>query len=278
METLVYNVGDLRRLISENVRSEFKPVIGPNVESDDKKNNEESYKNSEKRAKDFDGGLNEPEKIKLGKKIDGNRTTIEYNPEVEPDEKYKERVAAQAKGYTSAAEEKNGIPRGGVEMDDEGRILKQFTDARDEREKIKKDLEKSGLAARTYPDSAFDKNHLVNENKLKPKRLKFKRTRFVNEQQALSKIPEEYKVDGQRIHLVDADDTEYIVECSLSQRSGMVETNIVHKHNQRVMEEQVNRLFELMDYKSPKGQTRSEKLQENTMVGNLLNITRENED
>ena len=77
---------------------------------------------------------------------------------------------------------------------------------------------------------------------------------------------------------MDADDTEYIVECSLSQRSGMVETNIVHKHNQRVMEEQVNRLFELMDYKSPKGQTRSEKLQENTMVGNLLNITRENED
>ena len=125
-----YTVGELKKLIAESSQ-EFKPVLGPNVERDNKKNNEESYKETEKKAKDYDGGLKEPKKEKLQDKVDGNRTTLEYNPDIEPSKEYKEKVEAQAKGYTSKLEQDNGNERGGVEMDDDGRILKQFTDARD---------------------------------------------------------------------------------------------------------------------------------------------------
>ena len=102
-----YSVGELKAPIAESSQ-EFKAVLGPNVERDNKKNNSECYKKSKKRAEDFDGGLNEPEKIKLGDKIDGNKTTLDYNPSNEPDKKYKDRVNAQAKGYASDLEEKNG--------------------------------------------------------------------------------------------------------------------------------------------------------------------------
>ena len=268
-----YSVGELKALIAESSQ-EFKAVLGPNVERDNKKNNSESYKESKKRAEDFDGGLNEPKKNKLGKKIDGNKTTLDYNPSNEPDKKYKDRVNAQAKGYTSDLEEKNGNKRGGAEFDDEGRILKQFNDARDNAENIKKDLQKGGLVGRTLPDEVFDKNHL-NEDAPKPKRLKFKHTKFVNENQMLSRIPEEYKIDKQIIHMIDAADNEYIVECTLSQRSGMIETNIVNHRNKKVMNEQVNRMFALMDYNTPKGMTVQDKINESKGFKEFMDFARE---
>lgn len=272
-----YTVGELKKLIAESSQ-EFKPVLGPNVERDNKKNNEESYKETEKKAKDYDGGLNEPKKEKLQDKVDGNRTTLEYNPDIEPSKEYKERVEAQAKGYTSKLEQDNGNERGGVEMDDDGRILKQFTDARDNREKIKTQLQKSGLAARTYPDSAFDKNHLVKENaKPKTKMLKFKHTRFINESQMLSRIPEEYKLDGQRIHMIDADSNEYIVECTLSEKSGNVETLVVSHKNKKVMNEQVDKMFHLMGFETPKNQTPNERINEATEFERVLDIVRKGE-
>ena len=58
----LYNVEQLRKIIAEALQEqagEFTPVIGKDVEKDNKKNNAESYKEAQKRAKDFDGGLTE---------------------------------------------------------------------------------------------------------------------------------------------------------------------------------------------------------------------------
>ena len=246
MKEYSYRVGDLKKLIKES-SNEFKPVLGTNVMRDNKKNNDKSYKDSEKRAKDCDGGLKEPQKTNLPKKEDGNKTTLDYNPRTEPDKKYKERVKAQANGYTSKLEQDNDIEKIG-EFDKNKDIEKQFSDSRDEMEKAKSDIQHSGLTARTFPKSAFDKNHL-NENAPKPKRLIFKHTRFLNENQVLVRIPEEYKIDGQKIYMKDGYDNEYIVECSKS-KTGFIETNIVNYNNQSVLNEQVNRIQELFDYKS----------------------------
>ncbi len=270
-----YKVGELKKLIAESSQ-EFKAKLGDNVERDNTKNNSESYKESKKRAEEFDGGIKEPEKIALGDKIDGNRTTLEYTPQIDPDESYKKKVEAQAKGYTSELEEKNGNERGGAEMDDEGRILKQFTDARNAREEISKNVKKSGLAAREFPDETFNVNHLVKEG-MKAKRLKFKHTRFLNENQVLTRIPEEYKKDGQVIYMIDADDNEYMVECSLSSKSGVMETNIVSHKNKKVMNEQVNRMFELMGYSTPARMTPSEKINESSEMGRVLDLVRKAE-
>lgn len=105
-----YNVGDLRKLVTES--SEFKPKIGDGVESENKKNNGKAYKDAKTRANDYDGGLKADEKKPKYVKSDGNKTTLDYNPE-NVSKEWKDRVHAQAKGYTSTAEMNNGLAKEG---------------------------------------------------------------------------------------------------------------------------------------------------------------------
>jgi hypothetical protein len=253
MEQRTFLVRDLKRMISESA-SEFKPVLGTNVVSDDKKNNNQAYKDAEKKAKDFDGGLKEPKKEKLADKKDANRTTLDYNPVGEVDKNFKEKVKAQAKGYTSTLEEKNGIEKA-AEFDDEGRIFNQLTKSDKELKKDKEELAHAGLVSQNMPKQ--EKNSMY-EATLKPKRLVFKHTRFVNESYMLSRIPEEYKKDGQIIHMKDMNGNEYIVECQASS-TGYIETNIKGYSNKELMNEQIKRISELMGYKAGNNLTESVK-------------------
>ena len=244
-----FKVGDLRCAIRE--ANEFKPVMGKNVERDDKKNSEKSYEDSRKRARDFDGGLSEKApKREIPAKKDWNHTTLDYNPVTEPEKKYKDRVSAQLKGYSSDLEEKNGIEKS-AQYDDEGKLEKHFTDARDEMEAKKKEIQKSGLAARMMDDKVFDKNHLnetTNKN-MKAKRLIFKRTEFLNESHMLSRIPEEYRKDGQTIYMKDAKGNEFIVECKANSQ-GVIETDVKGRMNEEGDRKQFARINELFNYKS----------------------------
>lgn len=253
MEQRTFLVKDLKRMISESA-SEFKPVIGPHVTSDNKKNSEKAYKEAEKRANDFDGGLKDPKNCKLAEKEDANRTTLDYNPITEPDKNFKEKVKAQAKGYTSAMEEKNKIEKA-AEFDEDGKIFKQLTKSSDDLNKQKEDLAHSGLVSKNLPKQ--EKNTMY-ETTLKPKRLVFKHTRFVNESYMLSRIPEEYKKDGQIIHMKDMNGNEYIVECQASS-TGYIETNIKGYSNKELMNEQIRRISELMGYKAGNNLTESVK-------------------
>ena len=253
MEQRTFLVKDLKRMISESA-SEFKPVIGPHVTSDNKKNSEKAYKEAEKQAKELDGGLKDPKKGKLADKEDANRTTLDYNPRTEPDKNFKEKVKAQAKGYTSTMEEKNKIEKA-AEFDEDGKIFNQLTKSSDELNKEKEDLAHSGLVSQNLPKQ--EKNTMY-ETALKPKRLVFKHTRFVNESYMLSRIPEEYKKDGQIIHMKDMNGNEYIVECQASS-TGYIETNIKGYSNKELMNEQIKRISELMGYKTGDNLTESVK-------------------
>ena len=93
----------------------------------------------------------------------------------------------------------------------------------------------------------------------------------------LSRIPEEYKTDGQRIHMVDADSNEYIVECSYSEKSGNVETLVVSHTNKKIMNEQVDKMFRLMGYETPKGQTPKDKINESSEFDRVLDLVRKQE-
>jgi hypothetical protein len=253
MEQRTFLVKDLKRMISESA-SEFKPVIGPHVTSDNKKNSEKAYKEAEKQAKELDGGLKDPKKGKLADKEDANRTTLDYNPRTEPDKNFKEKVKAQAKGYTSTMEEKNKIEKA-AEFDEDGKIFNQLTKSSDDLNKQKEDLAHSGLVSQNLPKQ--EKNTMY-ETTLKPKRLVFKHTRFVNESYMLSRIPEEYKKDGQIIHMKDMNGNEYIVECQASS-TGYIETNIKGYSNKELMNEQIKRISELMGYKTGDNLTESVK-------------------
>jgi len=278
MKTYVYNVGALRKLIAES-SNEFKPVIGNGVESDNKSNNGKAYKDAEKKVKDFDGGLSKSEKSsKLPDKEDFNRTTLDYNPRVEPDKEWKDKVEAQAKGYTSKLEQDNKIEKSG-EFDNNGKILKHIKSGTDKIQKERNAIATSGLVSKEMKSKGEIKEKPTMTESVAPKakRLVFKKTRFLNESQMLARIPEMYKIDKQIIYMNDAHNNEYVVECVKSDTTGVVETNIVSFKNKEVLSEQKQRIQELFDYKtsSTSGKNvKSNKLNEDETFRMMLDIAR----
>ena len=85
----------------------------------------------------------------------------------------------------------------------------------------------------------------------------------MNESQMLSRIPEEYKVDGQKIYMKDKSDNEYIVEFTKSQRTGQIDTYVIGFSNDRIINERVDRIHQLFNYDT------------NTARGNKTSILRE---
>lgn len=271
MEQVSYRVGDIRRVIKESSLG-FEPKLGANVKSDNKRNNEKSYKDAEKAAKDYDGGLKDEKKGNLPDKMDGNHTTLDYNPRTEVSKDFKDKVDAQLKGYTSKAEEKNGIEKA-AEFDNDGKLKKHFTDASKEINKEKEILAHSGIQGANEPKK--EKNTMY-ENKAK--RLVFKHTKFLNESQMISRIPEEYKIDGQKIYMKDSADNEYVVECVKSEKSGLIETNIVGYSNKRLEEAQQNRIAELFGFEHDKLQAPTSmqtRVDESRNFQDIMNLARE---
>lgn len=275
MSTISYSVGELKRIIKES-KNEFDAKLGPNVMSDNKRNNEKSYKDAEKAAKDYDGGLTDEKKGELPPKIDGNRTTLDYNPRTEPSKEFKDKVEAQAKGFTSKLEEENGIEKVG-EFDKEGKIFKNFTDAADKANEVKHELATSGIQGHNLKDENKKKNTMYENAAPKAKRLRFKNTKFLNESQMLSRIPEEYKVDGQRIYMKDAADNEYLVECVKSETTGIIETNVLSYSNERLLSEQLDRVNQLFNYETSKDYapaTNKQRIEENSGFKEMMDLSR----
>lgn len=276
MSTYSYKVGDIRRIVAESTEK-FKPVIGAGVEKADTENNEKSYKDAEKAAKDYDGGLQPEKKGELPEKIDGNRTTLDYNPRTEPDKAFKDKVEAQAQGYTSELEKKNGIEKAGAEFDKDGKIFNQFKDASDKINAAKKKLADSGIQGHNLKDENKEKNTMYEQAKPKAKRLEFKHTKFLNEAHMLTRIPEEYKNDGQKIYMKDSVGNEYIVECVKSEKSGFIETNVVGYNNPKLLAEQKERIEQLFDYESSKEfgpTTNAQRIEENKSFQDIMNLSR----
>ena len=245
----VYKVGDIRALINES-SNEFKPVIGSGVESDNKENNEKAYKDAEKRAKDFDGGLKKEDSKNLPDKADyANRTTLDYNPRVKPSKEEIERIEALGDGYNSVSEKNNGIEKA-ADFSKNPKIVKQFKDANKKVQDERNGVATSGLVSKELDDKGMiDKKPTMYESTTpKPKRLLFKHRRFMNESQMLNLIPEEYKKNGQVIYMEDAHNNEYIVECVQSKSTGTIETQVKSFKNKEMINEQMNRIQELFNY------------------------------
>ena len=109
MTERVYTINELKTLISESA-SEFKAKIGDGVASANEKESKSTYSTAKKKAKGLDGGGSE-EKVKhnLSDKKDGNKTMLDYTMEEECGSNFRDRVEAQAEGYTSTLEKKNDI-------------------------------------------------------------------------------------------------------------------------------------------------------------------------
>lgn len=268
---LTYKVSDIKAIIQESA-NEFKAKLGPNVESEDKKNNDKAYKDAAKRAKDYDGGLEEKtDDVKI-EKLDNNATTLDYEPENMSDD-YKERIHAQAKGYASAQEEKNGIEKSG-DYDKNEKIYQAIKKSGHEAHQNRKAFAKSGLQASKLPDEVFDRNEMYEskdgftmrgyidmlrefeeekrKNVIKPvneKRIYFKKTTFLSEEHMFSRIPDEFKNNGQRFIMEDKTGNKYLIEWK--NNKGV----ILEHSNVNGCKEAINEMKRLMNYKSEDSKT-----------------------
>jgi len=295
----VVTVKAIKKLISESSQ-EFKAKLGPNVESKDKEINDKAYSDAKKRAKDFDGGLSDEvgEKKAKFEKEDFNKTTLDYEPEnVTPE--YKKRVHAQAKGYTSEAEMNNGIEKSGDFSDNEN-IYNGLKKSGEELHKNEKELKKSGLQAREWPDDVFDEktmyeskegfdmrkmlNHMSNLGNIEKKNISetniktvfFKKTEFLNESHMISKIPDDFKVNGTSFRMKDKNGNEYLIEWNNNKAYV-----VGHEYKDKLNEE-FSRMKELMGYKTSDTKTNySQRLNEGeenfrSTLNKVRNIKNEN--
>lgn len=237
----ILSKGAFKQLVSES-SNEFKAKIGAGAETENEKNNGKAYEDIKEKIKNFDGGLQHEvcEEHPKYEKKDGNRTTLDYDVDNVTDE-FKTKVKAQALGYNSELEMNNGIEKAADYSDNEN----IYNGIKDCGEKIHANIKankQTGLRARMMPDGAFDRGALYeggtskdgNEMRQmidalrskteKPKstiheenRLKtayFKRTAFISENHMKSRIPDEFKTEGQQFRMKDKDGQSYICEWS----------------------------------------------------------------
>ena len=258
----VVSVKALRQLVAES-SNEFKAKLGPNVESDNKKNNGKAYDDAKKRAKDYDGGLEKEmleDKPKY-EKLDGNKTTLDYNPDNVTDE-YKKRVKAQVKGYTSELEEKNGLEKAGDFSDNEN-IYNGIKDAGNKIHKAEDDFKFTKVQVRDNKPKSYTENEMyeskegfdmrnmidmfkANEQKVMLKEhvktAYFKKTTFLNEEHVISRIPDEFKKEGEQFKMRDKTGNEYLLEWK--NNSG----KIIGHYNKNGMNESIERMKSMFNY------------------------------
>ena len=273
----VMTVKALKQLISES-SNEFKAIIGPNVEKEDKKNNGKAYSDAKKRAKNYDGGLTKDVEIAKYQKTDGNKTTLDYCPENAP-ESYKKRVQAQVKGYTSVQEMENGIEKQG-DYSNNDNIYQEFKKSGSEMHDNEENFKKTGLQANKMHQDTFKKEemyeskdgfnmrnliNIIKENSLKEtpafiekpsvKTVYFKKTSFLNEGHMVSRIPDEFKNEGVQFKMKDKHGTEYLVEWLNGK------ANIINRNHKQKIDETLNAYSHLSsyngeEYNTPNGKAR----------------------
>ena len=291
-----FKVGDLKRFIAES-SNEFKPVLGVNVEKDNKSINDKAYKDAKQRAKDYDGGLENVggKRVKY-EKNDANRTTLDYEPENVSDD-YKKRVKAQVDGYTSELEKSNKIEKSGDFSDNEN-IYNGIKKSGQELHNGEKDMKKSGLQGREWPEKVFDREEMyeskegfdmkqminrmrilqensetVNNEPLNEHRniktIFFKKTEFLTEGHMLSRIPDEFKTEGEQFKMKDKTGNTYLVEWK--NNKGV----IISHSNKQSMNESLNRMKDLYSYSSTDTNTTlNSRLNEDANFNSTLNNAR----
>ena len=276
MGTITYSVKELKRVIRESSQNEFNPKFGPNVERDDKKNAQETYDEAERRAKNYDGGLKTPEKNKLSPREDGNKTMLGLDYDADPGDKFKQKVKDQTAGYASSKERKNGIEKVGDFGDDfydnEKKTVEKMADNMES-------IRTAGLVSKELKkdDKDYGKvNTVFKENRIK--RLTYQHTKFMNESQIFAKIPEDFKVDGNKFIVRDATESEYLIEWCVDKKNNISEGRIINERNLKEADKTLDRMAELMGYNSSsiygRGSSRS-MVNENKNVEDMLNSIRQ---
>ena len=269
MSKIAINVGELRRALRED-KDDFKPVVFGREET--KKTNEKAYADIKKETGAYDGGLTKNDyKAGMGIGNDDNKGMhdLTYDNINKP---FKDKVKSQMKGYVSKQAEDlhKDDPFGNADFDKEGKIYKDLKKHADAVKKGKDTATEIGLTGRELDKKeveALDDN--VFESR-KIRKLTFKNTQFISEGHMLSRVPDEYKKDGNRFIMRDSASNEYLVEWNASS------PKVTKKINMSLVNEQKDRMKELWGYRSACGNrtTSNFRIQENNEFSNMVNKAR----
>lgn len=250
---ITYTFGDLKRVIKEST-NEFKPKMGANVIRDNARNNVKAVKDIEKEVKEDDKKVNTPEDV------DYNRTTLDAEFADEPGEAYIARVKAQANGFPSVENEKNSKIKDenqGLDFSGNERLYDDLKKRNAEFTKREVERAHAGLKSHNMPKKDFENPNMFKENKdsdmtdnKKMKKLYFKHTKFLSESQMIKKIPDEYKVDGNKFIMKDASNNEYLVEWTVDSKFNYGEAKVLHHINKEQLNEDMKRIKDMFNYKS----------------------------
>jgi len=268
-----YNVGDLRRLVREAAESknEFKPVFGKSVPEDNKKINGQAYKEITKETEAYDGGLGADNKKGVSVTPANNRgmSDLDYDSISKP---FKDRVKAQMKGYPSAENEKlhKNEPFGNAYYDSNN-LSNDIADHAKEAKKEKDKSKTDGLVSSKYKKETEENSDTMFESK-KISKIQFKHTQFLSEGHMLSKVPDEFKVEGKKFIMKDTANNEYLVEWTAKQ------PNVTKKLNKTQVNEEMNRIKALYGYKSKDYFTTTNsqsRMNENKEFSDMINKARQ---
>lgn len=256
-----YTISELLNEVS-NTKQEFKAKIGNGVESSNKREQEKAVRDITKDAEKMDNPRrNQKDKdIPAVEPNDYNKTTMDVRFEADAPQSYKDRVRAQALGYPSVQNmEKNDYA---TYLDFDGN--KDFYNDRkkmsDHRNEIEKQERESGLKARLKTATDYsNKTMFENKDYLPKKRLVFKNTMFLSEAQVIKAVPEDYRIDENRFYMQDKTGTDYLVECK-ADPFGYVHVEVVNRLNKAEVNEELDKMRRLADYKYSDDNKKAKKL------------------
>ena len=92
----------------------------------------------------------------------------------------------------------------------------------------------------------------------------------------IKRIPDDYKVDGNKFLMKDSKGNEYLVECKKDALcESFVHVNVIEYNcGKQVLDEALAKFNHLSGYKSSEYNTKTEQLTESEKYNDMLNITR----
>ena len=253
---------------------EFKPVIGKDVEKENKKNNKEGVDFINKKVADYNPTKGYDKKENARGEKDYNRNTLDYNFSYEPSKSYKERVKSQVHGFNSKHEEENSNvekENKGLDFNGNRDFYKNNKSKKEELSKNNLTIKKSGLASRTMEDENF-KDKTIYENKIK--KLKFKKAIFINEEKMLSMIPSQYKVHGNRFIMEDSNNNQYLIECEQDKVfTDVVYAKVKDYKNEERVDEAFARMKQLYNFKTSEDKKKT-MVNEDKFVSDMIHKSR----
>lgn len=279
VENKTYSYDEFRKALAESAWSQNKPQIDPAVIKTDAQNNVSAVDDILKQVSEYDKTEREERNAPPQNSVDLNKSLLDLNYTVEPSDKFKQRVMAQVKGFPSVENEKTTDAKNNESLDYKGNeeFLKAVEDRKKQEDELNTDVKHAGLTARELDRDNFKPNTIFKEskeNKNKMKRLHFKKA-FLNEEDALSRIPEDFKKDGDRFYMKDCNGNEFLVECKEDTYvKGYIHTNIVSASNPQRMDEMFARMEQLTNYDSSDYFRSTQQEVESGMFTEMLDCTR----